>query len=255
MRKRYELKRVLGNGSYGLVVLAIDTTTQEQVAIKRISNIFSHEQDSQRILREVRREKERERVNKREGKRDRETERKRDREKERERERRKRRKGERGRIEGGSIRHDIYNLTILPAAPQPCACDVTQIYILRSLSHPNLIRLHDIPQPYDAINSFEDLYLVFEFVDTDMYKLIQSPQYVLHGLWVIGGGGSTYIHIHIHTSYSNNSFTQSHPLIAHCRPQGTCPFNMFRCFYIRSVSHVYFIASQVYLSNLSLFFK
>ena len=64
------------------------------------------------------------------------------------------------------------------------ACDDTQIYILRSLSHPNLIRLHDIPQPHDA-RSFEDLYLVFEFVDTDMYKLIQSPQYVL--TWVIGG--------------------------------------------------------------------
>ncbi|TYZ59700.1 hypothetical protein PybrP1_007917 [[Pythium] brassicae (nom. inval.)] len=52
-----------------------------------------------------------------------------------------------------------------------------EIYILRHLSHPQVIHLVDVipPENYD---SFSDLYLVFDFLDTDLHKLIMSPQYL-----------------------------------------------------------------------------
>ncbi|CAH0475701.1 unnamed protein product [Peronospora belbahrii] len=52
-----------------------------------------------------------------------------------------------------------------------------EIYILRRLSHSQVINLIDVipPENYDT---FTDLYLVFDFVDTDLHKLIMSPQYL-----------------------------------------------------------------------------
>lgn len=44
-------------------------------------------------------------------------------------------------------------------------------------SHPQVITLLDVIPP-DNYDSFSDLYLVFEFVDTDLHKLIMSPQYL-----------------------------------------------------------------------------
>jgi mitogen-activated protein kinase 1/3 len=52
-----------------------------------------------------------------------------------------------------------------------------EMYILRSLRHTEVIRLLDVVSPKDY-DSFTDLYLVFEYVDTDLYKLILSPQYL-----------------------------------------------------------------------------
>jgi mitogen-activated protein kinase 1/3 len=52
-----------------------------------------------------------------------------------------------------------------------------EMYILRSLRHTEVIRLLDVVAPKDY-DSFTDLYLVFEYVDTDLYKLILSPQYL-----------------------------------------------------------------------------
>lgn len=52
-----------------------------------------------------------------------------------------------------------------------------EIYILGHLNHPGIIKLLDIIPPKN-FESFQDLYLVFEFVDTDLYKLILSPQYL-----------------------------------------------------------------------------
>uniref|UniRef100_K3WG42 Mitogen-activated protein kinase n=1 Tax=Globisporangium ultimum (strain ATCC 200006 / CBS 805.95 / DAOM BR144) TaxID=431595 RepID=K3WG42_GLOUD len=52
-----------------------------------------------------------------------------------------------------------------------------EIYILRHLSHPQVITLLDVIPP-ENYESFSDLYLVFEFVDTDLHKLIMSPQYL-----------------------------------------------------------------------------
>eukprot|EP00980_Cylindrotheca_fusiformis_P018411 scaffold6052_cov118-Cylindrotheca_fusiformis.AAC.24 len=55
-----------------------------------------------------------------------------------------------------------------------------EIHILRRLrGHECIIQLLDVVQPpTDDLNDFHDLYLVTEYVDTDLYKLIMSPQYL-----------------------------------------------------------------------------
>jgi len=55
-----------------------------------------------------------------------------------------------------------------------------EIHILRRLrGHRCIINLLDVVQPpTDDLDDFHDLYLVFEYVDTDLYKLIMSPQYL-----------------------------------------------------------------------------
>ncbi|KAK3009350.1 hypothetical protein RJ639_013086 [Escallonia herrerae] len=50
---RYKILEVIGKGSYGVVCAAIDTHTGEKVAIKKITNIFEHNSDAIRILREI----------------------------------------------------------------------------------------------------------------------------------------------------------------------------------------------------------
>ncbi|XWS22833.1 hypothetical protein CRYUN_Cryun29cG0069900 [Craigia yunnanensis] len=50
---QYEIKEVVGKGSYGVVASAIDTHTGEKVAIKKMTNIFEHTSDAIRILREI----------------------------------------------------------------------------------------------------------------------------------------------------------------------------------------------------------
>eukprot|EP00804_Cyclotella_cryptica_P007056 CCRYP_014493-RC/>CCRYP_014493-RC protein AED:0.20 eAED:0.20 QI:220/0.75/1/1/1/0.8/5/677/729 len=129
---RYELKRILGRGSYGEVAQAVDrhavalqeramsSSQQSQsqsalpfqhrnstyVAVKKISKAFDQEVDAVRLFREM--------------------------------------------------------------------------HILRRLrGHECIIQLVDVVQPRSAdLKLFNDLYLVFEYVDTDLYKLIMSPQYL-----------------------------------------------------------------------------
>lgn len=124
---RYELKRILGRGSYGEVAQAIDLhaamsqqTNPEvshlqnayphrnstYVAVKKISKAFDQEVDAIRLFREM--------------------------------------------------------------------------HILRRLrGHECVIQLIDVVQPRSSdLKHFNDLYLVFEYVDTDLYKLIMSPQYL-----------------------------------------------------------------------------
>ncbi|CAA0808667.1 Mitogen-activated protein kinase 20 [Striga hermonthica] len=50
---RYKILEVIGKGSYGVVCSALDTLTGENVAIKKIHNIFEHISDAARILREI----------------------------------------------------------------------------------------------------------------------------------------------------------------------------------------------------------
>ena len=50
---RYEPIKVLGSGSYGKVVEAIDKTTNKNVAIKKINELFVDLIDTKRILREI----------------------------------------------------------------------------------------------------------------------------------------------------------------------------------------------------------
>ncbi|KAL2483509.1 Mitogen-activated protein kinase 19 [Forsythia ovata] len=50
---RYKILEIIGKGSYGVVCSAIDTQTGEKVAIKKIKDIFEHNSDAIRILREI----------------------------------------------------------------------------------------------------------------------------------------------------------------------------------------------------------
>lgn len=50
---RYQIKEVIGKGSYGVVCSALDNKTGEKVAIKKINNVFDHVSDATRILREI----------------------------------------------------------------------------------------------------------------------------------------------------------------------------------------------------------
>jgi len=50
----YELQRVIGQGAYGVVWLAVDRRNGRQVAVKRIASVFSDLKEAKRTLREVR---------------------------------------------------------------------------------------------------------------------------------------------------------------------------------------------------------
>ena len=111
---RYQIMRVLGQGSYGEVVQARDKyAVQDEsvensdnfVAIKRIIRPFEQEVEATRIYREV--------------------------------------------------------------------------AILKNLQdHECIIKLQDVLISPDNYASFQDLYLIFEYVDTDLHKIILSPQYL-----------------------------------------------------------------------------
>ncbi|KAG2392959.1 hypothetical protein C9374_009536 [Naegleria lovaniensis] len=52
--EHYKLLQIIGRGSYGVVASAIDTRSNERVAIKKISNVFQKNKDYQkRIVREL----------------------------------------------------------------------------------------------------------------------------------------------------------------------------------------------------------
>jgi hypothetical protein len=106
---RYQMLRMLGQGSYGQVAQALDLyqgRIDAYVAIKRIQSPFDQQVDAIRLFREL--------------------------------------------------------------------------YILRRMrGNECIIQLLDVVQPpSEDLEEFHDLYLVFEYVDTDLYKLIMSPQYL-----------------------------------------------------------------------------
>ncbi|ETW06990.1 CMGC/MAPK protein kinase, variant [Aphanomyces invadans] len=60
---------------------------------------------------------------------------------------------------------------------QDCIRLFREIYILRHVRHSNLVTMIDVIPPKDY-DSFRDLYLVFEYADTDLQKLFCLPQYL-----------------------------------------------------------------------------
>ncbi|GLJ24949.1 hypothetical protein SUGI_0477480 [Cryptomeria japonica] len=50
---RYVVQEMVGKGSYGVVCSAVDTSTGQKVAIKKMTNVFEHVSDATRILREI----------------------------------------------------------------------------------------------------------------------------------------------------------------------------------------------------------
>jgi mitogen-activated protein kinase 1/3 len=67
--------------------------------------------------------------------------------------------------------HNVFNLEL------DTKRIVREMYILRQLRNEHIVRLLDILTPRNR-QSFNELYLVFEFVETDLHKLIMSPQYL-----------------------------------------------------------------------------
>lgn len=53
MGPEFSLKREIGKGSYGEVVLAVHLPTGKEVAIKKVIDIFFDAHDAKRLLREV----------------------------------------------------------------------------------------------------------------------------------------------------------------------------------------------------------
>ena len=50
---KYEPIKVLGAGSYGKVIEALDKSTKKKVAIKKVNELFVDLVDTKRILREI----------------------------------------------------------------------------------------------------------------------------------------------------------------------------------------------------------
>ncbi|GJP35181.1 hypothetical protein CLOM_g19691 [Closterium sp. NIES-68] len=93
--------RPIGRGAYGIVCSAVDMETEEEVAIKKISNAFDNRIDAKRTLREIK--------------------------------------------------------------------------LLRHFDHENVVALRDVIPPPDR-SSFNDVYVVYELMDTDLHQIIQSGQ-------------------------------------------------------------------------------
>ncbi|CAI5936536.1 unnamed protein product [Closterium sp. NIES-65] len=93
--------RPIGRGAYGIVCSAVDIETEEEVAIKKISNAFDNRIDAKRTLREIK--------------------------------------------------------------------------LLRHFDHENVVALRDVIPPPDR-SSFNDVYVVYELMDTDLHQIIQSGQ-------------------------------------------------------------------------------
>ncbi len=50
-----------------------------------------------------------------------------------------------------------------------------EIQLLRHLRHENVVALHDVLRP-PSLAEFNDVYLVYELMDTDLHQIIRSPQ-------------------------------------------------------------------------------
>ena len=98
---RFTLVKPIGKGAYGVVCSALDTSTNERVAIKKISNAFDNYIDAKRTLREIK--------------------------------------------------------------------------LLRHLRHENVIMVKDVLPPADPM-CFDDVYIAYELMDTDLHQIIRSSQ-------------------------------------------------------------------------------
>jgi len=93
--------RPIGRGAYGIVCSAVNSETNEEVAIKKIGNAFDNRIDAKRTLREIK--------------------------------------------------------------------------LLCHMEHENIIAIKDIIRPPQREN-FNDVYIVYELMDTDLYQIIRSTQ-------------------------------------------------------------------------------
>ncbi|XP_002976336.2 mitogen-activated protein kinase 4b [Selaginella moellendorffii] len=93
--------RPIGRGAYGIVCSAVNSETNEEVAIKKIGNAFDNRIDAKRTLREIK--------------------------------------------------------------------------LLRHMDHENIVAIRDIIRP-PSKDEFNDVYIVYELMDTDLHQIIRSNQ-------------------------------------------------------------------------------
>jgi serine/threonine protein kinase len=163
---RFEIKKQLGKGAYGIVAEAFDHLLGKRVAIKRILDIFDVFENSKRIYREVRAAGPPNRL-----------------------------VFTHSPLSGGVATWAQWarGLTATPPPPHPTPHAPPplspphlplQIKILRELHHPYVAKLLFVSCPgvhdrtVDLLN-FRDLYIVFECVDTDMGKLVKDETQTL----------------------------------------------------------------------------
>ncbi len=51
---KYQLTKILGRGSYGMVCSGVNTETGTKVAIKKVFRLFRDKTETKRLLREIR---------------------------------------------------------------------------------------------------------------------------------------------------------------------------------------------------------
>jgi len=51
-----------------------------------------------------------------------------------------------------------------------------EIKLLRHMLHENVIQIKDIMKPQNTVESFNDVYIVYELMDTDLHQIIRSSQ-------------------------------------------------------------------------------
>lgn len=158
---RYALVRPIGKGAYGMVCSADDLLTNQRVAIKRIGNAFENPLDARRTLREMRllrhlRCAQSLVLPKLLG-------------------------SSRGGVQGKT-----HCKKRSPVAWH-CCCRLSGISASRTLGeiallsgpsprrHENIVTLRDVFPP-TTLPTFNDIYMVYDLMDTDLHQLIRSPQ-------------------------------------------------------------------------------
>ena len=152
--ERYKLCRLLGKGSYGVVAEAIDLSTNCKVAIKRIQNIFDQKTGAKRMCREIRI------------------------------------------LRSVKHPHTVRLLNIIcprmekipavgdgdvgkNAASVPINKDRNAFFISENTFQQNLNGTEsEVTSCATREEDINDLYLVTEFVDTDLFKLLNSAQFL-----------------------------------------------------------------------------
>ena len=150
---RYKICRLLGKGSYGIVAEAIDLSTNCRVAIKRIQNIFDQKSGAKRMCREMRILRSLNHPHTIRllnvicpG------------------------------LEGTTTYSDedsennMSNSTYPDTSVQSIQDEMLILRLIRKAERPTSMEIRE--------NDINDLYLVTEFVDTDLYKLLNSAQFL-----------------------------------------------------------------------------
>ncbi|KAG8488927.1 hypothetical protein CXB51_016865 [Gossypium anomalum] len=131
--------RPVGRGAYGIVCAALNSETREEVAIKKIGNAFDNRIDAKRTLREIKllRHMDHENVS--------------------------------------MAKQYLYFVPICVLRGIWANIPVDLSSLRRSSFNPKVIAIKDIIRP-PLRENFNDVYIVYELMDTDLHQIIRSDQ-------------------------------------------------------------------------------